>query len=178
MTIDLHRGSGANRPRMRPVRLCATACYNNQRPGKRLRASDLRWHSLRSRFRSPRWRRRPAPGSPAWAIDVNPCSRTAPCKTFASIVDSTLDANGRGVHVGDGTSVTVTRMSLSSNGAFGLAVGALRQRRCTSVGQRRTGFHLPHQSRGRQRRRRRTRAHNIESSVGWTSWTIHSRQTK
>lgn len=49
----------------------------------------------------------------------------APFVTFASIADSTLDANGRGVHIGDGASATVTRTSLSSNGAFGLAVGAL-----------------------------------------------------
>ena len=34
-------------------------------------------------------RRPPAPGSRASADDVNPCSRTAPCKTFAGAISKT-----------------------------------------------------------------------------------------
>lgn len=48
---------------------------------------------------------------------------TSPAIAFGNIADSVIDGNGRGVHVGNGSSVTISRTSLSSNADFGVAVG-------------------------------------------------------
>jgi hypothetical protein len=73
-----------------------------------------------------RWDRRAVPGCRASANDANPCSRTAPCKTFAGAIMKTatggeidcLDAGGFGA-------ATITKsITIDGTGTFGSILSA------------------------------------------------------
>jgi len=67
--------------------------------------------------------------------DVNPCSRTAPCKTFAGAISETA-AGGISMAVDDGgfRTVTITKPLTIDGGRRAIGTFRVRTPRCGSTG--------------------------------------------